>query len=51
VGEAALLQSFEPGSYGQPLPEGVGFEVRPGDVMVLQNHYNTLGGRVADRSD
>ena len=48
--EAAWLQSYEPGGYGQGIPGGLGFEVRPGSVMVLQIHYNTLNGSSADQS-
>lgn len=47
---AAWLQSYEPGGYAQGIPGDLGFEVRPGSVMVLQIHYNTLNGSAADRS-
>ncbi len=38
------LSSYEPGGYGQSVPEGLGFEVRPGSLMVLQVHYNAQNG-------
>lgn len=44
------LTSYEPGGYGEENPGGIGFEVEPGSVMLLQMHYNTLRGRGADRS-
>jgi hypothetical protein len=44
------LTSYEPGGYGQELPGGVGMEVAPGSVIVLQMHYNTLHGKTSDRS-
>ncbi len=47
---AARLYSFEPGGSGHAVPGGLGFEVEPGDVLVLQMHYNTLGGSGPDRS-
>jgi hypothetical protein len=50
VGNAAWLTSYEPGGYGQDVPGGLGFEVRPGSVFVLQMHYNTLNGVEPDQS-
>jgi hypothetical protein len=47
---ATWLTSYEPGGYGQSLPAGLGFEVRPGSVMVLQIHYNSLNGVGPDAS-
>lgn len=44
------LTSYEPGGYGQSLPDELGFEVRPGSVMVLQVHYNSFNGVGADAS-
>ena len=36
------LGSWAPGSLGNDLPEGLGLEVKPGSLVVLQVHYNTL---------
>jgi hypothetical protein len=47
---AAWITSYEPGGHAQPLPDGVGLEVAPGTVMILQVHYNTYNGIEADRS-
>jgi hypothetical protein len=44
------LSSYEPGGYGQSVPSGLGFEVRPGSLMVLQMHYNSLNGVGPDSS-
>ena len=49
-GTAAWLQSYEPGGYAQMVPGNLGFEIKPGSVMVLQVHYNTLNGIDADSS-
>jgi hypothetical protein len=49
-GTAAWLQSYEPGGYAQKVPGDLGFEIRPGSVMILQVHYNTLHGLEADGS-
>jgi hypothetical protein len=49
-GLATWLTSYEPGGYGQEVPGHLGFEVRPGSLIVLQVHYNTLNGVHADRS-
>jgi hypothetical protein len=48
---ATWLTSYEPGGFGQAVPGDLGFEIRPGSLMLLQVHYNTLnGGRRPDRS-
>lgn len=49
-GVSAWLTSYEPGGYGQEIPGDLGFEVRPGSVMLLQIHYNTLNGSGPDQS-
>ena len=36
------LGSWAPGNLGNDLPAGVGLEVEPGSLIVLQVHYNTL---------
>jgi hypothetical protein len=50
VGGATWLTSYEPGGYGQDVPGGLGFEVRPGSLFVLQMHYNTINGAFPDQS-
>lgn len=49
-GVSAWLQSYEPGGYGQGIPGELGFEIKPGSLMILQVHYNTLNGLGKDRS-
>ena len=49
-GVSAWLQSYEPGGYAQGIPGDLGFEIRPGSVMILQVHYNTLNGIKEDQS-
>lgn len=44
------LTSYEPGGFGQALPKGLGFEVQPGSMLVLQIHYNSQNGVGPDRS-
>lgn len=36
------LGSWVPGSLGEVYPEGTGIEINPGDLVVLQVHYNVL---------
>jgi hypothetical protein len=50
VGGATWLTSYEPGGYGQDVPGGLGFEVKPGSIFVLQMHYNTMNGALPDQS-
>jgi hypothetical protein len=50
VGGAAWLTSYEPGGFGQDVPGGLGFEVRPGSIFVLQMHYNVINGVYPDQS-
>ncbi len=47
---ATWLTSYEPGGFGQSVPDGVGFEVAPGSLLVLQIHYNALNGTGPDTS-
>jgi hypothetical protein len=49
-GVSAWLQSYEPGGYAQGIPGNLGFEIKPGSVMILQVHYNTLNGIEEDQS-
>ena len=46
----AWLTSYEPGGYGQQFPGGIGMQIEPSSVIVLQIHYNTLKGKRADRT-
>lgn len=48
VGGATWLASYEPGGYGQDVPGGLGFDVRPGSLFVIQMHYNTSNGVFPD---
>ena len=50
VGGGAWLTSYEPGGYGQDFPGGLGFEVKPGSLFVVQMHYNTANGAFPDQS-
>lgn len=50
VGGGTWLTSYEPGGYGQDFPGGLGFEVKPGSLFVLQMHYNTQNGVGPDSS-
>ncbi|HEX6244012.1 MAG TPA: monooxygenase [Polyangiales bacterium] len=50
AGLGAWITSYEPGGYGQEFSGGVGMQVQPGSVIVLQVHYNTLKGKFQDRS-
>ncbi|HKP59300.1 MAG TPA: monooxygenase [Polyangiales bacterium] len=49
-GGGAWLTSYEPGGYGQDIPGGLGFEVKPGSLFVLQMHYTILNGASPDQS-
>ncbi|RMG10562.1 MAG: monooxygenase [Deltaproteobacteria bacterium] len=48
--EMFTLGAWAPGGTDKVLPEGVGIEVPPGSVIVLQVHYNTLNGVEPDLS-
>jgi hypothetical protein len=50
VSSGAWLTSYEPGGYGQDVPGGLGFEIKPGSVFVLQMHYTILNGSFPDQS-
>ena len=50
AGANAWLQSYEPGGYAQEVPGGLGFEIQPGSLILLQIHYNTLFTGGKDRS-
>jgi len=50
VGGATWLTSYEPGGFGQDVPGGLGFEVKPGSLFVLQMHYNVINGVFPDQS-
>jgi hypothetical protein len=38
----AWLTSYEPGGYGQMFTGGIGMQVEPGSLILMQIHYNTL---------
>lgn len=44
------ITSYEPGGYGQEFSGGVGMQIDPGSVIVLQIHYNTLKGKAEDQT-
>ena len=44
------LGAWAPGGTDKVLPPGVGIEIPPGSVIVLQVHYNTLNGVAPDLS-
>jgi Copper type II ascorbate-dependent monooxygenase, C-terminal domain len=50
VSGGTWLTSYEPGGYGQDVPGGLGFEIKPGSLFVLQMHYTTLNGSFPDQS-
>lgn len=50
VNLGSWITSYEPGGYGQEFGGGVGMQVEPGSVIVLQVHYNTLKGKSADQT-
>jgi hypothetical protein len=50
VNMGSWITSYEPGGYGQEFSGGVGMQVEPGSVIVLQIHYNTLKGKFSDKS-
>ncbi|MET0341007.1 MAG: monooxygenase [Polyangiales bacterium] len=49
-GPGSWLTSYEPGGYGEANPGNVAFELRPGSMLVLQMHYNTLRAKGTDRT-
>ncbi|TNE91682.1 MAG: monooxygenase [Deltaproteobacteria bacterium] len=50
-GGSRWLGSWVPGAEALPFPEGTGLRMRPGDLVVVQMHYNTLSAApVADQS-
>lgn len=49
-GPGSWLTSYEPGGYGEENPGGIAFELRPGSMLVLQMHYNTLRAKGTDRT-
>jgi Copper type II ascorbate-dependent monooxygenase, C-terminal domain len=46
----AWLTSYEPGGYGQEFSGGIGMQIEPGSLVLLQIHYNTLNGKGEDRT-
>ncbi|MFN3266020.1 MAG: hypothetical protein ACK41E_04185 [Deinococcales bacterium] len=47
----SIMGNWVPGSSGGvKYPEGMGIRLRPGAVLVLQVHYNLLGGTGSDRT-
>lgn len=50
TGVGSWLTSYEPGGYPQDVPGGLGLQIKPGSLLVLQVHYNTLNETGADQS-
>jgi hypothetical protein len=50
VSLGSWLTSYEPGGYGQMFTGGVGMQVEPGSLILLQVHYNTLKVKGEDQS-
>lgn len=46
-----LVTAWIPGSQGVALPRGMGIEVPPGALLVLQMHYNTQQGIEPDKTE
>ena len=42
--DAAWLGAWAPGAVQGPLPNGLGMEMKAGDMLVLQMHYNSKSG-------
>ncbi|WP_430787738.1 monooxygenase [Actinoplanes sp. G11-F43] len=49
-GETAWVAHWAPGAGETLMPDGFGFEMPPGSKLVMQVHYNLLGGTGADSS-
>jgi len=43
-GPAQTIGAWVPGSLGADFPAGTGIAIEPGSTIILQVHYNTLGG-------
>lgn len=51
AGGTRWLGAWVPGVQDNPYPDGVGLRMEPGDVLIVQMHYNTLSASpVADQS-
>ncbi len=42
IGLGAWLTSYEPGGYGQTFGGGLGMQIEPGSLILVQVHYNTI---------
>ncbi|WP_328467992.1 monooxygenase [Actinoplanes sp. NBC_00393] len=49
-GETAWVAHWAPGAGETLMPAGYGFEMPPGSKLVMQVHYNLLGGAGSDQS-
>lgn len=46
-----LIGDWVPGQVEGELPDGVGIQYNPGDLLIMQHHYNTANtGKIPDRS-
>jgi mono/diheme cytochrome c family protein len=48
--DTSFVGSWAPGSEGGDFPAGTGIRIEPGSKIALQVHYNTLAGKLPDRS-
>ena len=46
----SILATWTPGTFGLRYPPGTGFKVEPGQIIVLQMHYNLWSTRQPDRT-
>ena len=48
--QGGMLATWTPGTFGVSFPAGTGFRIRPGQIVVLQMHYNLRASRQPDRT-
>ena len=46
----SILATWTPGTFGLRYPEGTGFKIEPGQIIVLQLHYNLWTTRQPDKT-
>ena len=46
----SILATWTPGTFGARYPGGTGFKIEPGQIIVLQMHYNLWTTRQADQT-
>ncbi|MEY4531097.1 MAG: hypothetical protein RLZZ156_1818 [Deinococcota bacterium] len=50
LGRPNIIGVWAPGQGAVDYPKGTGTQIQPGDVLVLQMHYNLLAGKGTDQS-